>query len=143
MERYGLLVEDVDNIYIHEKLFEDILACIKESLTHSSFCGRRDYFKILNNKEIVSHLHAKVDMSSYYGYLHLCKRSEDESFTITSASKQLFHNLYDCLLSERKNSDIAMNVKIVYFAILSDNQVVSELHKIPILKSTNCEEDND
>lgn len=131
MERFGLLFleEEGENIFAHEKLFDDILPCIKEGIAHFSFRGRKLYFKILNNKEIVSHLHIQNGPVAHYGYLHLSKSRGDDSLKVISASNFLLPKLYNCFVEERKNVG-STNCKIAYFAILSDDQIVNELHKM-------------
>lgn len=132
MQRFGLLLEDSENIFVYEKLFDDVLCCISEGIAHSSFCGRKLYFKILSNRDIISHLHRKDNdvVVQHYGYLHLSKSDEIEQspLKVIKTSKILLPSLFHCISDEKKERK-STNCKIAYFVILTDDQVVHELHK--------------
>lgn len=143
MEQFGYLITDVcsasDYLYVHNELFQNITDCIKCVLLRNRVedTQRVLYFKILKNSEIVKIIHENCELYKAYGYCHLKRSKPIEKFIVLTTNKQLFTNMLDCIHKAKIIEDcgddpdsLNLQVKIGYFKLLNDNEIVHYLHCI-------------
>lgn len=144
MEKYGYLIADLygenytDFLYINNSLFENITDCIQNALLKNLVDGPKRvlYFKILQNSEIVSHIHEDCNFENY-GFCHLRRTNSSERFTVLTTYKSLVNRLLDCVLKakiyECESSELPdtpnFHLKIGYFKVLNDTEIVQLLHR--------------
>lgn len=144
MEKYGYILSDpvqdtLEFLHIQNSLFDNITDCIKNALLRKMLDGpkRVFYFKILQNCEIISHIHMDNPFENY-GFCYLKRASPSERFTVYSTHKTLCDNVLECIskakIVDTKNSiDLPdtpnCHLKIGYFKILNDTEIVQLLHK--------------
>lgn len=139
MERYGYLTQDaIDKTSvkrIYGSLFVDIVQCIRkgrmENIAENEILT---YFKILKNSETIKWIHSEETLHKY-GYVYLHNIDESKSCTIFNINSSiLFLNPLDCITSAK--SDVAIepshnvfkNLKIGYYKILDNDELMKELH---------------
>lgn len=137
MERYGIAYiapsGEKDALRVENKFFKSMKDCMQTVIT----CGEIDkylYFKILKNSEIVSLIH-KPAPNSNFGYIYVTARP-GEQLDLLSHTNKLYDNLLECITDRHVEkcyteelSDTDMRVKIAYFKILKDCDIVSQLHR--------------
>ena len=136
MERYGYLIVNASSEDtfkdVHVNLYTNIIACVTSAATRNIAAKERVvYFKILKNADIVQFLHAEE--SDYgFGYCFLKRASVNEPFKITDSSEKFYTHVLHCVTSAKNyfsgNECFNENVKIGYFKVLSDDDVVKHLH---------------
>ena len=69
-----------------------------------------------------------------YGFMFLYKLNQDEAFKLYTCSEVLFDNMIECVQAARSHPSLDIvdhsnfELKIAYFQILTNNQIVRELH---------------
>lgn len=145
MEKYGYLISDLcqdslEFLHIQNTLFDNITDCIKNALSRQIVDGpkRVIYFKILQNCEIVTHIHNDSPYENY-GFCHLKRMNPSERFSVYSTDKTLCNNLLECISKAKifeaeDSSDLPdspnFQLKIGYFRVLNDTEIVQLLHRI-------------
>lgn len=141
MERYGFFFmsdtdgEPGDFTYLHATLYEQVHQCLRVARDWKTNDGKI-YFKLLNNSEIIKYAHEKQNKKKF-GYLFLSNDFLNSSmlFAHTYSSK-LYDDILECILDGKSYRDETVdgdhtpqkNSKIGYFTILSDDELVAELH---------------
>lgn len=142
MERYGylLLEESSEDFFkhVHKNLYTNLVSCVTSAGTQKIGKNERViYFKILKNADIVKMLHAEDDTYGF-GFCLLKRSSINEAFEITDSSDKLYTHVMHCITSAKtmyfdSEDCFNINVKIGYFKVLNDDEVVKNLH-IPCVK---------
>lgn len=136
MERYGYLIVDASSEDsfkdVHVNLYTNIIACVTSAKAKKIATNERIvYFKILKNADIVELLHAEEDNYGF-GYCFLKRASVNEPFKITDSSEKFYTHVLHCVTSAKNyfsgGECFNANVKIGYFRVLTDDDVVKTLH---------------
>jgi hypothetical protein len=148
MERYGYLFtrnpehgafpnNDVCVEKINQSFFKNLSDCIRNALYCDSAVGKesRRYFKILKNADVVKHIH-DINGQLTFGYCYVYIQNEQAA--LFSACNKLYNNMLECV-SEKKSEyeneclkDENYVIKIGYFVVLSDDDIVRELHRTSV-----------
>ena len=141
MERFGFffasssIQEPGDFTYLHGTLYEHLYECIQVARDWKT-SNERIYFKLLNNSEIIKQAHTKQNIKKF-GYLFLTNDFLNNMLFAHSYSPKLYDDILDCIMDGKachKQTDIESdytmqkNIKIGYFSILNNDELVSELH---------------
>lgn len=139
MERYGFFFlsnsvgEPGDFTYLHGTLYEHAHQCLRVARDWKT-PDAKIYFKLLNNSEIIKHAHVKQNKKKF-GYLFLSNDFLNSMLFAHSYSSNLYDDILECIADgksypEQTDDDNAQqkNFKIGYFYILSDDELVAELH---------------
>lgn len=140
MERYGFFFmsdsagEPGDFTYLHGTLYEHAHECLRVARDWKT-TDEKKYFKLLNNSEIIKHAHVKPNKKKF-GYLILSNDFLNNMLFAHSYSSKLYDDILECIYDgkschEQTDDDDCTSqkkCKIGYFCILSDDELVAELH---------------
>lgn len=141
MERYGIgyiaTSDDASGqesaLRVQNTFFKSMKECMQTAMTLGEF-DKHFYFKILKNKEIISLIHESTPNSNF-GYIYVTTRL-DEQLNLLSHTNKLYDNLLECITDKHNEKcyteelvDTGMCVKIAYFKLLKECEIVSELHR--------------
>ena len=144
MERYGIAKitasEETGDVCgrncalrVQNNFFKNLKDCIQSAIALGEF-DKPIYFKILKNKEIVSLIH-EPGANANFGYVYVTTRP-GEQLNLLSHTNKLYDNLLECITDKhiekchtQELCNTSMCVKIAYFKILKDCEIISELHR--------------
>ena len=144
MERYGIAKlikagEDDDMcgektpLRVENNFFKSMKECVQTAITLHDL-GEHIYFKILKNKDIVSFIH-NPDANANFGFIYVTARP-GEQLNLLSHANKLYDNMLECVTAKHNEkryreelSETPMCLKIAYFKVLKDSEIVSELHR--------------
>lgn len=140
MERYGFFFmsddagEPGDFTYLHATLYEHAHQCLRVARDWKT-SDEKIYFKLLNNSEIIKYVHVKQNKKKF-GYLFLSNDFLNNMLFAHTYSSKLYDDILECISDgksyhEETDDDRHMpqkNSKIGYFTILTDDELVAELH---------------
>lgn len=140
MERYGFFFmsdaagEPGDFTYLHATLYEHAHQCLRVARDWKT-SDEKIYFKLLNNSEIIKYAHVKQNKKKF-GYLFLSNDFLNSMLFAHTYSSKLYDDILECISDgksyhEETDDDGHMpqkNSKIGYFTILTDDELVAELH---------------
>ncbi|GFR12709.1 uncharacterized protein TNCT_178861, partial [Trichonephila clavata] len=136
MERFGYIVADScsgeDYLYIHNKLYDNILECIENARLHKTSVqpAKIMYFSILSNAEIVQFLHETQTEEKRFGFCQLTKYTSAEKYSVYSSHKLLFETIVETITPAKGVSwnDVPdcpnFEAKLGYFQLLNDDEVL-------------------
>lgn len=141
MERYGFFFmsdsagEPGDFTYLHGTLYEHVHQCLRVARDWKT-SDEKIYFKLLNNSEIIKCAHVKQNKKKF-GYLYLSNDFLNSMLFAHSYSSKLYDDILECIFDGKfhhektGDDDYAPqknNCQIGYFSILTDDELVAELH---------------
>lgn len=141
MERYGFFLmshsdgECGDFTYLHGTLFEHAHQCLRVARDWKTD-DKKSYFKMLNNSEIVKYAHVKQNKKKF-GYLFLTNDTLNTPLFVHTYSSKLYDDILECIYDGKSCHEQTddhdgytsqKDCKIGYFLILSDDELVAELH---------------
>lgn len=142
MERYGFFFtsdsvrESEEFTYLHGCLYEQMHQCLRIARDWET-SDEKNYFKLLNNSEIIKYVHEKQNKKKIFGYLFLSNDFLSNNMLFAhSYSLKLYHDILECIFdgkSSHEQTDISAtqkSSKIGYFVILNDDELVAELHAV-------------
>lgn len=128
--------EPEDFTYLHGTLYEHAHQCIRVARDWKT-TNEKVYFKLLNNSEIIKYAHSKENKKKF-GYLFLSNDFLNNMLFAHSYSPKLYEDILECIhdgKSCREQDEVDENYtsqknskKIGYFSILTDDELVAELH---------------
>lgn len=144
MERYGFFFmtdsanEPGDFTYLHGTLYEHAHQCIRVARDwKTTVTNEKVYFKLLNNSEIIKYAHVKENKKKF-GYLFLSNDFLNNMLFAHSYSSKLYEDILECIYDgkscreqDETDEDYTSqrnSKKIGYFSILTDDELVAELH---------------
>lgn len=138
MDRYGFLRKSANACeiaYLYETIFPDIASCVRvgSAQEQNSLENTVHYYKILTNKEIIRFIHDHGE-NELFSYFNMNRQTANKPYAICAASNQLFTHLLDCILIGKcKLTAMAQTtdstLKIAYYKLLSDDELIKELHQ--------------
>ena len=145
MERYGIakiiapgesgddMCGEKTALRVQNNFFKSMKECIETAITLGEF-DKHIYFKILKNKEIVSLIH-DCSGDANFGYVYVTAKPGEQLYLLSHTNK-LYNNLLECVTDKHNEkcyreelSNTSMCLKIAYFKVLKDSEIVSELHR--------------
>jgi len=135
MERYGFLRKTAGSdeiLSLHDDLFPDIASCVRVgSAQEQNLEAGIYYFKILNNKEVVEHIHNNSEFLTVFSYFHLYRPAPNKPHSMSSSCDRLFNQLLECVLSAkcRPREEDGHKLKVAYYKLFTDEELIKELHR--------------
>ena len=144
MERYGIAKiigpgEDDEMcgqktaLRVENNFFKSLKDCVQRMITLGEF-DKHIYFKILKNRDIVTYIH-NPDADANFGYIYVTAKP-GEQLNLLSHTNKLYNSMLECVTAKHVEkryreelSEPPMCLKIAYFKVLKDSEIVSELHR--------------